>query len=96
MDSIMNNFLIFSIAPLAIYLFYWGIRRTIGTEKQKEFIKMNPLKGKTFEFIKEKVGPPNMILANTRTWSAGHYHITLIFDQDDICLGVQSEMFLGV
>lgn len=30
-----------------------------------------------------------------RTWSDGEYSITLLFDRDDICLGVHEEKYIS-
>ena len=90
----MNDSIIYILLPLAFMLMFWGLRRTMGSEKQKKFIKINPLKGKTYESIAKAVGPPNIILLNNYTWTSGHYQITLSFDDKEICTGVVSEIYL--
>lgn len=64
---------------------------------KKKFVSLGTLQGKTLEEIVAVVGQPCAISAIgdgkvLRQWQATSYHIALIFDQDDICLGISSEI----
>lgn len=82
--------------------FVAGLVSAKGNLLQKDFIAMGNLAGKTLDEIKAKVGEPNAIdactVANTGkpgslcTWSSSPYSITLLFDENNICLGVNKEI----
>ena len=82
--------------------FVAGLVSAKGNLLQKDFIAMGNLAGKTLDEIKTKVGEPNAIdactVANTGkpgslcTWSSSPYSITLLFDENNICLGVNKEI----
>ena len=81
--------------------FVAGLTSAKGNLLQQDFIAMGNLVGKTLDEIKEKVGDPNAInactVANTGkpgslcTWASAPYSITLLFDENNICLGVNKE-----
>ncbi|BDF59484.1 hypothetical protein CE91St36_23010 [Christensenellaceae bacterium] len=76
------------IVPIVV----WASSRSL----HKRFLKLGTLKGKTFEEIRRVVGMPNSISTNeegltVKQWMQQHYHIVLIFDKNDICLGVTHE-----
>lgn len=82
--------------------FVAGLYTAKGNLLQQDFIAMGNLAGKTLEEIKSKVGEPNTInactVANTGkhgslcTWSNAPYSITLLFDENNVCLGVNQEI----
>ena len=76
---------------IAIALIIWGARRTSGDMLQRKFVSINPLKGKSYDQIIQTVGLPNSYVLNKKIWSRGGYSITLLFDDDDVCIGVISE-----
>ena len=84
-------FIVAFLFVVGIGLMIWGARKTFGNGLQKKFIRINPLKGKTYDQITQAVGLPNSYVLNKKTWSRGGYSITLLFDDDDVCLGVISE-----
>lgn len=67
-----------------------------GVRLQKRFVKLGNLKGLHYDYIVDKVGKPNAIsnIQNSQIvaqWIANGYHIALIFDKNDICLGISSQ-----
>lgn len=82
--------------------FVAGLASAKGNILQQDFIAMGNLVGKTLDEIKAKVGEPNAINACTVaetgkpgslcTWSNAPYSITLLFDEDNKCLGVNKEI----
>lgn len=82
--------------------FVAGLTTAKGNLLQQDFIAMGNLVGKTLDEIKQKVGEPNAINACTVadtgkpgtlcTWTSAPYSITLLFDQDNNCLGVNEEI----
>ena len=82
--------------------FVAGLATAKGNLLQKDFVEMGNLAGKTLDEIKAKVGAPNAIAACTVadtgnpgtlcTWASDPYSITLLFDENNICLGVNREI----
>ncbi|MBR4295376.1 MAG: hypothetical protein IKT56_00885 [Clostridia bacterium] len=67
-----------------------------GNALQQKFINLDTLKGKTFSEIQSACGSPNSTSVNANgvkiyQWMATGYHVVLLFDENDICLGVSSE-----
>lgn len=67
-----------------------------GHNLRARFRAAGVLKGRTKDEIIAKVGSPQRVmnLPNGQSlllWQATGYHIDLGFDENDICLGVQSE-----
>ena len=67
-----------------------------GVLLQQKFVKLGVLKGKTLAEIEAFCGSPNATSVNGNgikvyQWIATGYHIVLLFDENDICLGVSSE-----
>lgn len=67
-----------------------------GTFLQQKFVKLGTLKGKTLAEITSACGAPSSISTmddgtKVYQWMATGYHIVLLFDKNDICLGVSSE-----
>ena len=75
-----------------------------GKMLQEDFIKLGTLVGLSFEEIKLSVGDPTNMQSCTvagtgrpgslYTWAKNPYSITLLFDENLICLGVNSETSL--
>lgn len=67
-----------------------------GNLLQQKFVKLGVLKGKTLAEIESVCGTPNSTSVDANgikiyQWMATGYHIVLLFDENDICLGVSSE-----
>ena len=79
-----------------------SLQKAPGKKLQQDFIAMGNLQGKTLDEIKEKVGAPNAIQSCTVagtgkngslcTWAKLPYSITLLFDENNVCLGVNKEI----
>jgi hypothetical protein len=75
-----------------------------GKILQQDFIKMGNLVGLSLAEIKAKVGEPNGMSAckvadtgengTLYTWAQNPYSITLLFDENNKCLGVNQEIVL--
>ncbi len=72
-----------------------------GKLLQQNFISLGTLSGRSLEEIKKVVGEPNAITACTTEsgapgslyqWSQNPYSITLLFDKELICIGVNQEI----
>ena len=82
--------------------FVAGLATAGGNILQQEFIAMGNLVGKSLDEIKTKVGEPSAmsscIVAATGkpgslyTWAKEPYSITLLFDENNVCLGVNKEI----
>lgn len=82
--------------------FVAGFATAKGNLLQQDFIAMGNLAGKTLDEIKAKVGNPNTINACTVansgkpgslcTWTSAPYSITLLFDENNMYLGVNKEI----
>ena len=82
--------------------FVAGLSTAKGNILQADFVAMGNLVGKTLDEIKGKVGNPCAINACTVaktgkpgtlcTWANHPYSITLLFDENNICLGVNQEI----
>ena len=71
-----------------------------GRSLNKKFVSLGNLKGKTLKEITDVCGDPNSYSTSIGAdgnpvkiiqWMATGYHIVLLFDSDDICLGISSE-----
>lgn len=70
-----------------------------GVRLQKKFINLGNLKGLHYDYIVDEVGKPNAIsnIKNNQIvaqWIANGYHIALIFDKNDVCLGISSQTMI--
>jgi hypothetical protein len=72
-----------------------------GKVLQQNFVSLGNLVGRPLAEIEGVVGPANALTACTtaegkpgtlRTWAQNPYSITLIFDENLVCLGVNSEI----
>ena len=72
-----------------------------GLLLQQEFVKLGTLAGLSVDEITAKVGAPTQIVACTvadtgkpgslYTWAKNPYAITLLFDENLVCIGVNKE-----
>ena len=85
-----------AIGGIILYFIIHAVVRVPGTTLQTKFQSLGTLKGKTLQQIVSVCGQPNSVSATAdggkiRQWMAAGYHIVLIFDANDICLGISSE-----
>ncbi len=75
-----------------------------GAVLQNKFVQLGDMTGKSFYHISAAVGPPtsvsNIVSADgmpitVRQWMATGYHISLIFDQNDIFIGINHQSQTG-
>lgn len=82
--------------------FFTGLRQAKGNILQQNFQKLGDLRGKQLSEIESKVGTHNSFKSCTitdrnnapgylYTWLENNYSITLLFDADNNCIGVNSE-----
>jgi len=67
-----------------------------GRGLQAKFVELGNLQGKSFKEITDKVGMPSSVSSvgdgtTLKQWMATGYHVALLFDENDICLGISSE-----
>ena len=84
------------VGGLILYLITNAAVKAPGSVLQQKFIKLGTLKGKTLREIQSVCGAPNATSVNAEgikiyQWMATGYHIVLLFDENNICLGVSSE-----
>ncbi|OQA66940.1 MAG: hypothetical protein BWY38_01650 [Ignavibacteria bacterium ADurb.Bin266] len=82
--------------------FVAGLKQAQGNILQQTFIGMGSLAGKSLSEIKDKAGEPSSMsackIASTDklgilyTWTKANYSITLLFDENDTCIGVNQEV----
>ncbi|MGN0688121.1 MAG: hypothetical protein ACI4KA_08455 [Oscillospiraceae bacterium] len=97
----MGDFWYIWVLPAVGGIIWWLITsaavKAPGAMLQEKFKNLGVLKGKTLQEIEAACGKPSAIssVANgqiLRQWQATGYHIALLFDENDICLGVSSEI----
>ena len=79
------------------YLIISALVRVPGASLNSKFVKLGTLTGKSLSEITRVVGPPSAVSAigngkTLRQWQETSYHIALIFDENDICEGISSEI----
>lgn len=84
------------VGGLILFVITTVVVRLPGLALQRKFINLGTLKGKTLKEIQCACGSPNSISVNEEgvkiyQWMATGYHIVLLFDENDVCLGVNSE-----
>ena len=96
----MGDFWWLWVLPAIGGLLWWVISSALvkapGNLLQQKFVKLGVLKGKTLTEIINACGAPNATSVRADgiqvyQWMATGYHIVLLFDENDICLGVSSE-----
>lgn len=74
-------------------------------ELNEKFVSLGTLAGKTYEDIQQVAGNANSISSIPgadgepiilRQWIVTGYHISLLFDTNDVCLGISSETRIDV
>ena len=90
------GFMIPIAAGLIVFLIINKAIRGRGKELQQKFISLGTLQGKSLAEIQAVCGNSTSVSyrndgVKIYQWMAAGYHIVLLFDQDDICLGVSSE-----
>lgn len=89
------------IGGLILYVIMHALVKAPGTALNQKFVSLGTLKGKTYQEIVAKCGAPNAnsskalddgSVVKIRQWMATGYHIVLLFDENDICLGVSNEV----
>ena len=102
----MEDFWFIWVLPVVGGLLWWLITAFIvkapGNLLRQKFANLTKdsngvIAGKTLEEIKNACGAPSAVSAmgNGQTlyqWQATGYHIALLFDEKDICIGISSEM----
>ena len=92
--------LLMAIVPIIIGIIGYAVMsaavRVPGNALQQKFVDLGTLKGKSLSEITSVVGSPNSVstmAGGTKLcqWMATGYHISLLFDENDICLGVNHE-----
>lgn len=71
--------------------------RMPGQNLNQKFVSLGNLKGKTLDQIVAVAGKPTAVssLANGNIlyqWQATGYHIAILFDSNNICIGITSEI----
>ncbi len=85
-----------AVGGLLWYIISTAMVKAPGNELQKRFISLGDLKGKSLSEIQSVCGAPSSISygadgVKIYQWMATGYHIVLLFDENDICLGISSE-----
>lgn len=97
MGDYLGMEIITTIGGIIGFILIAAFVRAPGNSLNSKFVKLGTLKGKTYSEISKVVGPSNAVSAmgngkKLRQWQATGYHIALIFDSNDICEGVSSEI----
>ena len=96
----MGDFWYIWVLPIIGGLFWYVITKVAvkapGNALQSKFVKLGTLKGKKLDEIIAVCGNPSSVSSSNDgvkiyQWMATGYHIVLLFDENDICLGVSSE-----
>ena len=100
MDDYVAMSLVTTLGGILMFFLVSFAVKAPGANLSKKFARIGILKGKTYKEIKSVVGQENaksFILdkdrkpITVRQWMQTGYHVVLLFDKDDICLGVSSE-----
>ena len=91
-----------TIGGLLLYLLIGAMVKAPGSMLQTKFAQLTAdtngvVAGKTLEEVKKACGSPSSVSAmgNGQTlyqWQATGYHIALVFDENDVCVGISSEI----
>ena len=86
-----------SVGGLIMYLITSAAVKAPGNALQNNFVKLGVIKGKTLNEIISACGQPSAVSAlgdgrRLYLWQATGYHIALIFDENNICEGISSEI----
>ncbi len=91
--------LLYTVVPIIggifMFLIIQVVVRAPGMSLGKKFVSLGILKGKTLAQIVAVCGNPtsNSYVegGSVKQWMATGYHIALLFDENDVCLGVSHE-----
>ena len=99
MDTLLI-WILLTIGGLILYALISAGTTAPGRSLNNKFISLGTLQGKTLKEITDVCGNPNSYSSTIDAdgnpikiiqWMATGYHIVLLFDTNDICLGVSSE-----
>lgn len=84
------------IGGLILYAIIHVAVRYPGRRLNSKFVSLGTLKGKTYSQIVSVVGQESSRSSMVdgiilRQWITTGYHISLIFDENNVCLGVEDE-----
>ncbi len=88
------------VGGLILYAIMRSLVRAPGNALQSKFVQLGTVAGKTYDEIQIIAGTPNSVSVQTdengnkitvRQWISTGYHIVLLFDENDVCLGISSE-----
>jgi len=96
MDDYFFYSVMTTIGGILLYLVIHIVVRAPGSSLQYKFRKLGTVTGKSSNDIISVVGKPNSISSvgngqKLYQWISTGYHVSLLFDKDDKCLGVSSE-----
>lgn len=90
------------IGGIILYLIIHVAVKAPGTLLQTKFSMLTKdtngvIAGKTLEEIVKACGQPSAVSAmgdgkTLRQWQSTGYHIALLFDENDVCLGISNEI----
>ena len=89
-----------TVAGFILYLITSAVVRAPGSVMAVKFANLGTLTNYTYSQIVEKCGNPSSVSTTTDKqgnyvkigqWMSTGYHIVLLFDENDKCLGVSSE-----
>lgn len=95
------EFLAVWVVPIIGGLIWYAITNAAvkapGVSLNQKFVSLGTLSGKTLDEIVAVAGQPSAVSAMgdgriLRQWQATSYHIALLFDENEVCLGVSSEI----
>lgn len=76
-----------------------GRARPTSGKLQQKLASIGALRGRTYSELRQHLGPPQQVINGENSiymWQTtgfmSMYHIALLFDKYDICMGVQNEM----
>lgn len=89
---------LFILMPILSIIWYVCMNasvRTPGNSLNQKFVSLGTLQGKTLAEITAVCGQPSSVsitaTGTLRQWIATGYHIALLFDKDDMCVGITHE-----
>ena len=91
------SLIVAAIVGVILYAIQSAAVRAPGESLRNKFVELGTLSGKKLQDITAVCGAPNAVSAVgdkriLRQWYATGYRIALLFDENDICLGVSSEI----
>lgn len=96
MEGVIGIVVVASVVLTVISAFSTATVGSDGRRLQRKFGDMGNVQGMHLDEFIQKVGKPNSVSSmpdgkTLRQWMATGYHVALIFDEDDVCLGISSE-----